>query len=153
MRRPLPPDLLVSKHGRILGRPRKQPPKDAARRIEQAAATGAALIGIARTMNCGSEVLNRWLDENPELREALQRGRETERAALHGVLYTAAMAGNPIAAMFLLKARHGYREGDQGETANRVQVIFSLPGALSPSEYIDAGHPDQRLSAPHPERS
>lgn len=136
-----------------MGRPRKTPPRDCAARIEQAAATGASMVGIAHALRCGSEVLHRWLDEDPELREALKRGREVERAALHGVLYEQAMAGNAIAAMFLLKARHGYREGDQGETANRVVVTFNLPGAMTAQQYIDAEHPNHRLPAPGPSGS
>ncbi|MCY1310270.1 hypothetical protein D9M69_600390 [compost metagenome] len=38
--------------------------------------------------------------------------------------------GNVTAAIFLLKARHGYREGDQSEIANKVSINFQLPGAL-----------------------
>ena len=41
-----------------------------------------------------------------------------------------AMSGNTTSAMFLLKCRHGYREGDQSELANRVSINFQLPGAL-----------------------
>jgi hypothetical protein len=37
--------------------------------------------------------------------------------------------------MFLLKARHGYREGDQQEQANKVSVTFNLPGAMTAEQY------------------
>jgi hypothetical protein len=37
--------------------------------------------------------------------------------------------------MFLLKARHGYREGDQRDESNRVSITFNLPGALKADEY------------------
>ena len=36
---------------------------------------------------------------------------------------------SPVPAIFLLKTRHGYREGDQTEQGNRVSVTFNLPGA------------------------
>ena len=75
-------------------------------------------------------------EEDPVLRQAFDRGRETERHTLHNVLYRAATElGNTTAAMFLLKARHGYREGDQGEQANRVQITFTLPGAMQPEQF------------------
>lgn len=34
--------------------------------------------------------------------------------------------------MFLLKARHGYREGDQAAEANRVSINFQMPGVALP---------------------
>jgi len=34
-----------------------------------------------------------------------------------------------------LKARHGYREGDQSDNANRVAITFNLPAALSAEQY------------------
>lgn len=58
---------------------------------------------------------------------------------LHGG--RAAQKGIVIAAMFLLKARHGYREGDQGETANRVSITFALPGAMKPEQFTVENDP------------
>lgn len=43
--------------------------------------------------------------------------------------------GNAAAAMFLLKARYGYREGDQSDNANEVAITFNRPGALSAEQY------------------
>jgi hypothetical protein len=45
------------------------------------------------------------------------------------------MKGDGPSAMFLLKARHGYREGDQSEQSNKIQITFNLPGALTAAEY------------------
>ncbi len=119
------------------GRPRKLPPADAARRIEALAADGFSIVGVARALGTSADTFRTWLDEASELREAFDQGREIERHALHNMLYRQAMEkGNASAAMFLLKARHGYREGDQNETGNRVQIVFQLPGALSPVEFL-----------------
>jgi lambda repressor-like predicted transcriptional regulator len=96
------------------GRAPKVPPANAARRIAALAASGHSVIGIARGLGTSPDTLRRWLDEDPALAEALAHGREAERLTLHNALYRAARKGNIIAAMFLLKARHGYREGDQG---------------------------------------
>ena len=119
-----------------MARPRKEPQPEAVQRIETAAANGADVKGIAHCVGINKDTLQRWLNEHPELREAYERGRERERAALHNALYRAATEkGNIVAAMFLLKARHGYREGDQGEAGNKVSITFSLPGALTMDQY------------------
>lgn len=117
------------------GFPPKQPPANAAARIAALAATGHSLVGIARGLNTSNDTLRRWVDEYPELAEALARGREAERFALHNVLYRAAKRGNIVAAMFLLKARHGYREGDQADAANKVSITFTLPAAMKPEDF------------------
>jgi hypothetical protein len=55
------------------------------------------------------------------------------------VLVTKAKAGNIVAAMFLLKARHGYREGDQSDSAGRVSVTIALPGAMTLQQFQSIG--------------
>src|SRR5688572_3875769 len=113
----------------------KEPPPGTANRIRQLASTGHSVIGIARGLNVSHVVFNRWLDTYPELAEAMTEGRESERLALHDMLFRAAKKGNIIAAIFLLKARHGYREGDQSDAANKVSINFTLPGAMTPEQF------------------
>ena len=141
-RRPLLSDPHQTASGAVIGRPRKGPPEDAAERIKAFAAEGFSLRGVGYGLGVNPEVLARWFDEQPALKDAYDRGREQERHTLHNVLFRAATEGagkdSLIAAMFLLKARHGYREGDQGEQANRVNITFNLPGALKPAEFIEA---------------
>jgi hypothetical protein len=121
---------------RPFGRPRKEAPPHAAARIQALAATGHSVVGIARGLNTSKEVLRRWIDEDPALEEAFAQGREAERLALHNVLYVQATKHhNIVAAMFLLKARHGYREGDQSDTANKVQINFTLPAAMNADQF------------------
>ena len=116
--------------------PRKNPPTNAASEIETLAATGCSVVGIATHFNIGDELLARWLEDYPALRHAFKAGRERERHALHNALYVQAVEkGNAAAAMFLLKARHGYREGDQSDNANKVAITFNLPGALTAEQY------------------
>lgn len=128
------------------GRPKKEPPADAAQQIRALAEDGWSLLGIANDLGTSADTLRRWLTEYPELQEQVDLGRENERRALHNMLYRQAMeAGNATAAMFLLKARHGYREGDQSETTNKVSITFQLPAALPMSdlkviEHADADH-------------
>lgn len=148
-------ETVGSKGGRI-GRPRKEVPVDSAKRIAKAAAEGASIVGIAAYLGVSVKTFNRWLDEDPTLKEAIDLGREVERNVLHSGLVQAAHKGNIVAAMFLLKARHGYREGDQGETANRVSITFSLPGAMKPEQFTlenGTSTEPQRLSATRAQRS
>ncbi len=115
-----------------IGRRPKQPPKDAADVIRKAAAEGATRRGISMALGCSDKVLQRWLDEREDLRDALEEGKEGERKVLHSVLRKAAEDGNIVAAMYLLKARHeGYLEGAATtQPTNKVSINFQLPGAM-----------------------
>lgn len=117
------------------GRPRKVAPPDAADVIRNACATGASKLGVCMALACSIDVLDRWMHEDPALAEALAHGRERERQTLHNTLFDAATGGNIVAAMFLLKARHGYVEGQQENQANRISINFSLPGAMSLKDF------------------
>ena len=108
----------------------------AAKTIYACAAGGFSVVGVAQALGTSKDTLARWFDEYPELKTAMDEGRETERHMLHNKLCRLAIEhDNASAAMFLLKARHGYREGDQGETANRVSINFTLPGAMSLDQF------------------
>lgn len=133
------------------GRPRKVAPPDAADVIRNVTATGASKVGVCMALACSTDVLDRWLNEDPALAEAFAHGRERERQTLHNVLYDAAVGGNIVASMFLLKARHGYVEGQQEGQVNRVSINFSLPGAMSLKDFgvieNEPSNRDQHLSA------
>jgi hypothetical protein len=119
-----------------LGRPLKLAPADAAERIRQLAAKGHSLLGVAVGLGTSIATFNRWIDEDAALKEAFEEGREKERHTLHNMLYQAAIeGGNTTAAMFLLKARHGYKEGAEANAGNHVNITFTLPGAMSMQEF------------------
>lgn len=134
----------------------KDPPADAADRILVAAAGGANEVGIAVACGVDRNTMRRWLLDYPELKEAIDRGRERERTVLHNKLYRLATEGSGkeamVAAMFLLKARHGYREGEPVEQAgSRVNITFNLPAAQPMAEFVEIENADgteiQRLPA------
>lgn len=126
----------------MTGRRAIVPPANAAERIRTMAAEGHSTVAIAQQLGVGRKTLDKWRSEDPALEEAYRAGLERERYTLHNVLVEKARAGNIVAAIFLLKARHGYREGDQGDTGNAVQVNIALPGAMTPEQYLAArGHP------------
>ena len=120
-----------------MGRPKKPIPANAAEKIRELSATGHSVVGIAQQLKTSPHTLARWMDESPELKEALDQGREKERYTLHNMLYLAATkSGNTTAAMFLLKSRHNYVEGFQGDSANRVTINFALPGAMPLADFL-----------------
>lgn len=109
---------------------RKKPKENAAEIIEQMASEGYSKRNIAKGLGIGFDLFQVWLEQYPELSEALQLGKDKEHKELHNALFTAAtQEGNVTAAIFLLKTRHGYREGDQSDTANKVSITFQLPAA------------------------
>jgi len=131
------------------GQPKKEPPANALEIIRTVTAKGASRRGVALALHVHDTVVQRWLAEYPELREAFEQGREVERADLHRVLYDCAISGQGkdslIAAMFLLKARHGYIEGDKAAESNRVSINFQIPGAMPMSQFqVIENEPDNR---------
>lgn len=76
------------------------------------------------------------LPNQPEVQEALDRGRAKEHDKLVAKLHELAMEGNVTAVIFALKARHAYREGEAPEDGStNVQVNINLPSAMTPEEY------------------
>lgn len=158
MRRPLLESPRIGPRGGIVGRSRKLPPADAAELIEAHAADGWSLVGIAMKLGTSAEILRRWCDNDAALAAALSRGRERERHALHNKLFRTAMEEDSrdsvIAAMFLLKARHGYKEGvDPIDSGARVAVNIVLPGARPLSDFIEVKNADGSDSDRLPARS
>jgi len=132
----------VNRPHRKTGRKRKSAPATVTTHtlVEALAADGRNVVGVAKALSTSKDRLRQWMDEDPTLLEAFERGREAERFNLHNGLFRAAQKGNVIAAMFLLKTRHGYREGDQSDTANRVSITFTLPSALKPEDFKVIAH-------------
>lgn len=135
-----------------IGRPLKLAPADAVERIRALVANGHSLLGVAVGLGTSVSTFNRWMAKDVALKEAFDAGREKERHTLHNMLYEAAInGGNTTAAMFLLKARHGYREGAETDAGNRVSINFTLPGAMSMQDFgvieNEATDRDERIPA------
>ena len=97
--------------------------------IQEMAARGLWDREIAQSIGMSASTFIERKKENAALQAALDAGRAVEHEKLHNALFTAAMSGNVVAAIFLLKARHGYREQDvQRDAAS--QVVINLPGAM-----------------------
>ena len=111
-----------------------KPPSGAAEKIKRWASEAATVKAIARRLGVSLETLNTWMERHPKLRDAMDEGREEEHKMLFDSLCKH-LDKSPTAAIFLLKARHGYREGDQSEIANRVSINFTLPGAMTVEQF------------------
>jgi hypothetical protein len=117
------------------GKPRLEPTATDIKRIEEWAGKGHVLIQIARGLNVSPDTLARWRADHEAVAQALEAGRAAEHELLLTRLMKKAMDGDTVALLFLLKTRHGYREGEQLASGNRVSIIFSLPGAMKPEQF------------------
>lgn len=111
-------------------------PRGTADKLRRWAADAVTQKVMARRLGVSVQTLKRWMDESPRLAAAYDEGVEEEHQMLVAALK--ARLDVPAAAMFLLKTRHGYREGDQTGQANRVQVTFNIPGAASKDQWVKA---------------
>ncbi|MEZ5688741.1 MAG: hypothetical protein R3E21_08180 [Caenibius sp.] len=116
----------------------KFPADDAAERIRKLAAEGFRWNGIAPALGVDPKTLRKWREEFPELQEAYDHGHERERHTLHSLLAKQAREGNTTAAIFLLKAAHGYKEGESPQGGG-VSVTIALPGAMSLQQFTSIG--------------
>jgi len=118
------------------GRPLKEPPKNAIATILDVASRGCSEKSIAYALGVSWDTWVRWREDLPELKAAYDQARAVEHDSLVGVLFDKALAGDSIAAMFLLKCRHNYRDGGVTiESNNRVQIGIMLPQSLNADQY------------------
>lgn len=101
---------------------------------EALAAAGLSNAAIAAFLGCSPGTLRKLRDRDERLDAAMARGLAANEVELLGVLQAAARKGMFVPAIFLLKARHGYREGDAPDT--RPNVVINLPDALPMDQYM-----------------
>ena len=70
----------------------------------------------------------------PEVDEAWESGIAGLADELTHILLQHARKGNVVAAIFLAKARLGWREGDAPEA--RANIVINLPDAATPEAYM-----------------
>lgn len=106
-------------------------------KIRRLGARGVSEVDITKALGISFPTWKRIKEEDEQALEALEEARREEESELVGVLYEAATKDkNLTAAMFLLKARHGYKEGAEQVNANQVNVKITLPGSMEPHEYL-----------------
>ena len=110
--------------------------------IERMSAAGRNLGSMAAALGVSGETFRAMRRRDAEAQEALDRGR----AALTDILLEHARTGNIVAAIYLTKARLGWREGEGMEgarTVNNTQINSQIPERMSDDEFrpiIDGTH-------------
>ncbi len=126
---------------------RKTPPANALEIITESSQNGCTEVQIAKALGVSTVTFNQWKERYPELRDALVAGRRVEHDRLVGKLFDLGMKGNVTACIFLLKSRHGYVEGVP-LVQNSVSVNFTLPGAMTPEQYVRTLTAEARMVEP-----
>ena len=108
--------------------------------VEELAARGCSVVTIARALGMSREAFNACRKRQPEVEETFERGRAVEHDALVSNLRQAAEEGNIVASIFLLKARHQYREGEALEANVNLSVntggVLVVPSKMSMEEFF-----------------
>lgn len=108
--------------------------------IEKLASEGYSNARIASQLGIDRKTLTDIRKRQPEVQEAIDRGKAADEQVLTDELRRRALApgGSDAALFFYLKCKHGWREGDArdggGGTVN-VQII-QLPAAMSREQYM-----------------
>jgi hypothetical protein len=113
---------------------KREPSPDDIALIEEMAAEGHGQYGICKAIPITYPVWQRWLKDYPEVKEAWRRGLSKEEHFLVSKLREQAEK-QAVPAIFLLKAKHGYVEGQAPQTDQRVQIAVTLPAALPAEQY------------------
>lgn len=117
--------------------------------IRGLASRGVRDVDIANALRLTPGKFRQLKANNPKVAAAYEEGRAEEHSALRDALFDSAMKGNVVAAIFLLKARHGYNDRPEpAAEAGRVTVEFKLPAPLAPEQYIELTKVAQRPSTP-----
>jgi hypothetical protein len=102
--------------------------------LERLGREGQDQRSLAKALGISAKTLLEARKRQPEVEEALERGHAGLADELTHLLLKQARKGNVIAAIFLAKARCGWREGDMPEA--RANVVIQLPDASSPERYM-----------------
>lgn len=107
--------------------------------VEQLAERGCSVVTISAALGVNKETFLHIRRRDPAVEDAFERGRAREHDRLVGNLNVAAEAGNVVASIFLLKARHGYREGEPLEVSVEVNTggVLVVPADMTVEQYLE----------------
>ena len=97
-------------------------------------ANGCAQATIAAALGMPAATFRDVLDRDDALAEAYGEGNARMHDELIGILMQQARDGYAPAAMFLLKASHGYRENTPVQSTDKRTVNILIPPAASADE-------------------
>lgn len=122
-----------------MARPYESLPRGAKTHLEAMAANGllsesAAATALGMPLRDFRSVIS---DHKPS-KEIWETALSIERDQLLKALYQKAVDGDTRAAQTLLAVRHGLSEKAPQGAGERVSVVFNLPSAMDPAEYLKA---------------
>jgi hypothetical protein len=110
--------------------------------VEELAGRGVHVATIARALGMSKDAFRSCRDRQPEVDDAYHAGLAREHDALVSNLREAADEGNIVANIFLLKARHQYREGEALEANLSLSVntggVLVVPNRMTMEEFLEA---------------
>lgn len=103
--------------------------------IKRRASDGASQNLIAAELGLTKTTLQKLFQRDDRCRVAWEHGAAIEEMELVEILKASARKGYAVAALFLLKTRHGYQEtGPAPATAPNITIV--LPDSYSPEQYM-----------------
>lgn len=126
-------------------------------KLEELTREGLDIASIAKGLGVNRRTLLEMRKRQPEVEEAFIRGQAALGDEISSILMQHAREGNVVAAIFLAKARLGWR--DQGPTdpnAQQVQVNITMPATLSDEAFrrmIDVTPITSHPALPEPEET
>lgn len=127
-----------------MARPFEKLPPGAKTHLESMAANGLLSESAAATsLGMPLDQFRKVIVDHAPSKEIWQNALAVERDQLLGALYQQAVDGDTKAAQTLLAVRHGLTEKQPSGASERVSVVFNLPAAMDPAEYVKAVKVDQ----------
>lgn len=127
-----------------MARPFEKLPAGAKNHLESMAANGLLSESAAATaLGMPLDQFRRVIAEHKPSKEIWDNALAVERDQLLGAMYSRAMEGDTKAAQTLLAVRHGMTEKQPKGASERVSVVFNLPQALDPAEYLKSVQVEQ----------
>jgi hypothetical protein len=115
-------------------------------RVKAALLEGYPKAAIARALSVSVKTLDRLIKDDPELEGEVEAQRSFEEVELRDILMELARKGDTVAAIFLAKARHGWRDRDDGKLKieNQVGGVLVVPGPIPLDEWSIAAARQQK---------
>ena len=121
-------------------------------KVQQALLDGYPLAAIAKALRVSTPTLKRLMADDPGLQAEVEAQRSFEETELRDILMELARKGDTVAAIFLAKARHGWRDRDERKLSVEPPKgcgVLLIPSTTSLDEWEAAVY---RQQAPHRER-
>ena len=114
-------------------------------RVMCALADGYPLAAIARALSVTVPTLKRLIAAGPEIEYEVEAQRSFEEGQLRDDLKELAREGDTVAAIFLAKARHGWRDRDDAKLKLEPSVcgVLAVPGVMPLDEWSIAAAKQQ----------